>query len=300
MSSRHHSHLNIAGLILVISGLIWLATTRAATLAPLESKHPLSATEHDVPVGGGEVVQMRSVAQSIQPSEPEPEPEPEPEDAATLESGVVLGVLFDFDGEPVARGRVAFERFGTNGDFGAFHFADDDGEFRVELEEGAWTAYYAGTPATQDGGLLAMGTVDVRANQDAYLDLYLPGQRKLVGGFHRSDEDMVLLEVEVRAQADPDRIVAKTLCATDKTEHAEFLASLEREDHDVIPSGPAPGVGRFLIEGLPPAHYEIRAYMDIGKRFYVRADLDLTGADMEFDPVTLVEGDFLGRKLLEL
>jgi hypothetical protein len=271
-----------------------------------------------------------------------PSPDAALESAAeSIEFGFVVGTIFDYDGEPIPRGMILFERSGPG--MGT-EMADDEGQYRISLPTGIWIAYYLGRPHTDEGGWMAMGTVEVRANQDVYLDFYLLGNRKLIGGFRRSDMDMVLLEVEVRDLRDPERVVAKTLCGTNNAEHAAWLEALEIEDlgalefeddlgalefeddlealefeddlgalefeddlealefdnHGMPPPALSQGVGRFELEALPPAYYEIRVYMDIGKRFYVRAEVDLTDADFEFEPVSLEEADFLGRKTLDL
>jgi hypothetical protein len=301
MKSQHRTLLWTTGLIALIVACIFSIWSYQASEPAVSPVHATLTVPR--PDGGGTFDQSGSsrleastVEHAMEPGLPEVAFESATE---AIEFGTVVGAVFDYDGEPIPRARIAFEGSEPGG---CTHTAEEEGQFRVSLPAGIWTIYYIGSPQTEERGWIAMGAVEVPANQEAYLDLYLPGNRRLMGGFRRSDMDMVLLEVELYDLRDPNRVVAKTLCGTNNAEHAAWLESLEYEleDQDVPPPALSQGVGRFELEALPPAYYEIRVYMDIGKRFYVRAEVDLTDADFEFEPVSLEEADFLGRKTLDL
>ncbi len=206
------------------------------------------------------------------------------------------GTLFDFDGQPVPRGRIGFEleadqdRIPT-----AYGNCDAQGQFDLPIGPGTWQVVYAGEPGHQ-GGRLALTQITVQDSaESAYFDFYLPGSRQVAGAVFREDQDHAHLELEIFDLADPSQPVATAFCSTNEASHAEYLAALEHPDQDAPPAAHSPGRGRFEIAGLPPGHYQLRAYMDIGKKYYVWHNFDVTGSDYEFPPVAVEQRDFLAH-----
>ena len=207
------------------------------------------------------------------------------------------GTVFGFDGKPIPRSKLGFELQGDGERTPtAYCTCNAQGEFDVPVGAGTWQVLYAGEPGAK-GGRLILETVTIQEGADsAYFDFYLPGDRSLAGSLFRDDQDLAHLVIEVFDQTAPSTPVATAYCSTNNKAHASYLASLEEVGHDVPPPMHSPGRGRFEISGLAPAHYQLRAYMDVGKKFYVWHDFEVTGSDYEFPPITLAQSDFLSRR----
>lgn len=132
-----------------------------------------------------------------------------------------------------------------------------------------------------------MGEIEIRSHETTTFDIILEGTRVFVGGFYDGVTDLTSRELELFLLHDDSRIVAEAYCDTDNEEYAEYLHALEEVNPDVPRKRtrwPA-GRGCFRIAGLPPAVYEMRVYLDVRKRWYIKAEVDLREADLEFDPI---------------
>ncbi len=270
-------------------------TQRAAPITPTSIEPDALSQPSDQPP---------RVALLRQPGGTPPAPdgtEDSPADDAKFQFNLhARGTLFDFDGKPVPRGRIGFE---LDADLDrtptAYCTCNANGEFDLPIGAGTWRVVYAGEPGHQ-GGRLALESVTIQDGaESAYFDFYLPGTRQIAGSVFREDQDRAHLVLEVFDLAAPEHPVATAYCSTNNASHEEYLASLSRDDDNLPPQGHSPGRGRFEISGLPPGHYQLRAYMDVGKRFYVWHDFDVTGSDYEFPPVAVQQRDFLAHAEIE-
>ncbi len=215
------------------------------------------------------------------------------------------GTLFDYDGEPAPRRRLSICREDASGrEIGFAVTSNASGEFQCSIGPGRWRARCQGSE-----GLCHVDLGDVlipEVGEVAYHDLFLPGNRKLFGGFHRPDADEAYLEVEVFDRTDLTRVVATAGCSTSETEYAAWADHVrlhqngEGEEDDQPPPTHPRGRGIFEIDGLAPSYYEIRVYMDVGKRFFVSGEVDLTDGDHECPEFPLVQADFLSHRRLDL
>lgn len=181
------------------------------------------------------------------------------------------------------------------------------GEYRCALTPGTWIAYVDwGDPSrvTADPSYVFAGFVNVQSDREELLDITCAGTRTLSAGFYREDLDEVLLEVELFLAEDPSFVVAKAHSMTNNADFDEYLNAQSKggpgADANAGQREYPPGIGHFRLAGLTPDLYEVRAYLDVGKRFYVTASLDLREQDLALAPVGLGASDFLKHRSLEL
>ncbi len=216
-----------------------------------------------------------------------------------LARGTVRGLVIGFDGLPLARAGVLFEN--QEGEHSSTR-ADERGEYEIQLHPGSWQAFYAGTQGKSGNpASVKVGTVLVQAGMDHLLDIFLQGRRRLAGGLYLTDLDNVLLETELLLASDDRTSIARVFCITSTQDREEYLSAIEAENDVPRQRLPhPPGIGYFELEGLPPDHYLLRAYLDVGKRFHVTIPIDLVHGDQSFEPIALTQQDFLQRKTIHL
>jgi len=233
------------------------------------------------------------------PATEEPEPVGE-----VQEPGFVQGRLYSLRGEVIPRGGVLFIS-GSPSTYPAVGcLANSDGDYRTELRPGPWSVYYTGLPSgdSEDQGWVLMGELQVLSRTEHTFDLYLQGDRVLSGGFWHAELDQLFIEIELRLAFDDSMLVAKASCGTSNAEYGEYLKALDEENPDVLPRQTLrpPGRGGFLLRGLAPDVYELRAFLDAEKKLFITGRADLRGGDVQFTPIKLVNQDFLSRRAFEL
>ena len=211
--------------------------------------------------------------------------------------GTVSGLIMDVTGQPVPGGQVLFQVPGSHDEV-AWTAADKNGHYEILLDTGPWDVF---APADRMGGgpsLLRVGDVTVRSAQEALFDVAPIGEFSLAGGIFRPDRKNAVVVAELYFSFDPDHLVARAVCRTDTQLYAEHMARQDaaatplESDGDVTR---APGLGCFRFEGLAPELYELKVYMDVGKKYYATFPIDLTNGSMAFEPMAVTEAEFLSR-----
>jgi hypothetical protein len=216
--------------------------------------------------------------------------------------GSIYGKLHDHEGVEIAKGLVHFKPSDPAERGSSSTMADSSGDYQMTLRPGSWDVLFAGKPSRTGSGSVLMGRVDVLAGQEHMLDYYELGERKIEGGFYCEDLDMLLLSVEVSLARDASILIGKASAFTDHGETDTYLKGMEAETEDERPAirNLTPGMGGFAFRGLSAEEYEIRAYLDVERRFYISTFVDLTSADFEFEPIGLTQIDFISKRVLEV
>ncbi|MFT7484166.1 MAG: hypothetical protein ACI9F9_000006 [Candidatus Paceibacteria bacterium] len=217
--------------------------------------------------------------------------------------GLLQGRVLDGFGEVIPKGRVLFRFAGQRQRPGSSISANAAGEYRIELAPGPWNVFFTGLVTDMNSGCCFMGAVQVLSNQTSTFDLVLVGTREFAGGFFDGINDMTILELEMFFAHDPSFVVAEASCSTDLEAHADYLKALEEVNPDVPrrQTSRPDGLGSFLISGLIPEVYLMRLYLDVDKKHYVSAEVDLTQADLKFVPIEMkAYEDFLQHRVLTL
>ena len=287
-------------------GAAWMSQAAPRPAAPRSAErfaHP-SATEAEPDEG------LEEVTGSLEPGArrsrlPAADPSiAEPSDAKTHEAeaieeppGTVSGLILDVSGRPVPGGQVLFQVPGSHDDV-AWTAADKNGHYEIILAPGPWDVFAPANRASGGPSLLRVGDLSVRSAQETLFDVAPIGEFSLTGGVFRPDRENSVVVAELYFSFDPDHLVARAFCRTDNRLYADHVA---RQDAEATLPGSergvtrAPGLGCFRFEGLAPELYELRVYMDVGKKYFATFPIDLTNGDVAFEPMPVTEAEFLTR-----
>ncbi len=300
--------LSVVFLLVIVIALIFGDTRlkdSAPGIAPQDSSelqksedrlNPLKGEQLRTPApkgGGADQISDIPVAPSLQ-GDQDPEP-----------VGFVYGQVLSEDGSAVPSRMIQFLKTGRL--TGSTTISDDGGFFRIGLAPGGYTAQINGNGAEGEPTWIDAASLTIESIQETRVDLFVFSANLLTGGFYRLDDhgelqDGATLQVEVLLAADTSVCLATVWCSTDQRIVDHYMERLGVDhDPDDLPLKETkypPGMGYFELPGLKPDLYEIRAYWDVGKKYYVRVIADLRDGDVNFGLEGIRTQDFVSHRVI--
>ncbi len=222
-----------------------------------------------------------------------------------VQFGTVSGQVTGNDGQPVAGCMIQFVKNGKLS--GSTTRTDENGYFLMELSTGEYTPQVMGKATEGAQTWVSWPPFLITARQITNIDLFAFDSFLLSGGFYRVDDegelqDGATLQVEVLLAADASTCAATTWCTTSQQQVDKYMEQMAADPNpDDTPFKELkypPGMGYFELPNLPPDLYEIRAYWDVGKKYYVRVIADLRSQNVDFGLHGISTKDFVTHKIL--
>lgn len=318
---------------LAVVGLLavaWIVWKEGGAVPPptvaAEAQEMLLPPEAGVLAGLPESAVGRRAA--LPPPSEDPRSEPATPPAPPQPVGEVLGILMDREGAVVPHAVVLLRRGVGVAEERCSTLTDADGMFHFgEVAAGAWQAGVLYTPPRGQASAAALQEVEVVEDRRTWVDLWVPGTRKIRGRILLDAEGLppeMVFEVEARPLARPDQVAADVVAAADGAEIFEPTperAELERrvlaEFFEENPGAAAPLPAQisewadalaaeldaarvaegapFTLAGLEPSRYVLRIYLDVAREIWAEFEADLREGDAELGLLRLGLEDFSAR-----
>jgi len=246
-------------------------------------------------------------------------------EAETASFGSVRGILVDADGAPVPHTVVLLRRGVGVSEKRCSSMTDSEGLFYfAEVPAGSWQAGALLTPQRGQASAVSLQSLEVVAEQRAWVDLWLAGSRAIRGRILLEEDGLpqdMVFEVEARPLLQPDRVISDTIAAEDAAEVFEPMPSRAERERRVMNEfleenpGVAPPQAEqiaewadelaaelesarvaegavFSLGGLAPGRYALRIYLDVARERWAALEADLSEGDAEFGLLRLRFADF--------
>ncbi len=278
-----------------------------------QHQEPPPADESLLASFSGSAVNREPDPASHPPKQPETSPTQTPTNPIGF--GTIGGSVFDRNGKPLARHRVAFCA-GKDINFSerVTALSDENGYFLLEhVPAGRWHAVYIGPDVELFPSVLEFGPIEVQPDRLISFNFYLDGDRTLTGKLTLSEEDLrelggsitdeIHLQLELRAKWDSDTIVARGVASTSLETHSKIdKASVGKSD---LPNGHGAS-GKFRMSGIVPGVYTLRIIVGQSKNsrtgkmmdLYLEREVDLFEGDLELPAEEFTLAQFVEAALL--